>query len=260
MADSSDIIFLVTLATVIIFFLLIVFIITLFTSYRQRLRQQAEVADLRLVYEQELRQVEGEVGEQMMERFSQELHDNIGHVLTNMRLQIENKKLDKPELEDELLPIETTLADASRQLKMLSRSLNTDYVSNIGLEAAISIEVEKLEQLKRFTVGYSKGGHSQTLDKDRELMVFRIFQEIIHNTTKHSKATSLQIALFANRNELLRIKDDGKGFILGDIINSGQASGLRNIVKRAQLAGLSCTINTAPGRGCEYVLNKISGS
>ena len=253
---NQQYIYTIILTTIAILLLLIGLIAVLFITNRQKLKQQSEVANIRLAYEQELRQVSAEVSEHMMERFAQELHDNIGHILTTMRLQIENRKLDVPTLEPAFRPIEMSLDDATKQLKLLSRSLNTDYVNNIGLKAAIEIEVEKLRQLRRIEVQYAAGNGSFELDMNQELMVFRIFQEMLHNTMKHSKAQNVAITVQPGELVLLKVHDDGKGFDMGETMQSFRSSGLGNMKKRAQLAGLECTIETSPGAGCTYTISR----
>lgn len=253
---SEQYVYTIILATIAILLLLIGFIAVLLITYRQKLKQQSEVAKMRLAYEQELRQVSAEVSEYMMERFAQELHDNVGHILTIMRLQIENKKLDAPELEPAFQPIEMSLDDASKQLKLLSRSLNTDYVNNIGLRAAIEIEVEKLLQLRRVEIKYLASNGNFGLDMNQELMVFRIFQEMIHNTMKHSKARNIVITVQPGESLFLKVQDDGRGFDLDETMNSSRSSGLGNMRKRAQLAGLECLIETSLGAGCIYTISK----
>ena len=86
-------------------------------------------------------------------------------------------------------------------------------------------------------------------------MVFRILQEIAQNALKHSGAKKVQISVKSDPFEL-QVKDDGKGFDYDDVFRSNKASGLRNIIKRAQLARLECTIHTKPEEGTVYILKK----
>jgi len=230
--------------------------ISIYTAGKQRMQQEIKIGQMELKYEKELRQVEAEVGEGMMERFAQELHDNIGHVLTCMRITIENKKIDEPLLEAPFMPIENYLEEATEQLRLLSRSLNTEYVSNLGLKGAIMLEVERVKQLNRSRLYCDMEDGSASMDKDKELIAFRIFQEMMHNSIKHSGAKDLHV-LFRTIDGLeLRVADNGKGFVLEEILNSPRASGLKIMMKRARMAGFECAIDTSPGNGCTYTLRK----
>src|SRR5690606_16225639 len=98
---------------------------------------------------------------------------------------------------------------------------------------------------------------TSNLQKNQELMVFRIFQEMVQNTLRHSKAKEM-ILLVDNAagGFLLEFRDNGNGFDVDSVMNSHRASGLRNMQKRANLAQLSFEIQSAPGQGCLYIIKK----
>jgi hypothetical protein len=234
-------------------------LITFFVAGRQRIRQEIQMAENKLAFEKELRQVETEVSENMMSHFAAELHDNIGQLLTALYIQVENLKLDNPNFEDGFKPIEMNITEINQQLRLLSRTLNNEYIGRIGLLTAIQLEVERLSGLKRLIVHYNHPHGKSNLEKNEELMIFRIFQEIIQNALRHSLATNLFITIDTIDNNFhLSVRDDGLGFDTNQILESGSASGLHNILKRAKLAGASCTINSSPGKGSLFILKKVS--
>jgi two-component system NarL family sensor kinase len=245
--------------TLIILLLLAGILITFFISGRQRARQEMKLAQAKLDFEKELRQVENEVSEHILSQFAQELHDNIGQLLTAMHIQLENQKLDHPQLADGLKPIDIYLDEVTQQLRLLSRTLNNDYLGHIGLLSAIQLEVDRLKTLRRFDVSWEPVTGPSNLGKNQELMTFRILQEIIQNALRHSAAKHLAIKVSNKHNHFeLQVKDDGKGFSLEETLQSQKASGIRNIMKRARLAGLECQIETSPGKGCLYILKKMA--
>jgi signal transduction histidine kinase len=101
-------------------------------SSRDKVKHEAQLAQIELTYQKELREADIEVGEFLRSQFARELHDNIGHTLTYMRLHIENGKLDSPVAEEVFRPIESLLDNASEQVRMLSRSMNSDYLTQVG--------------------------------------------------------------------------------------------------------------------------------
>lgn len=253
----TDIFITVAITSFLILLLIAGITIAFFISSRQRARQLVEVAQLKLGYEQELRKVENEVSEQLLEHFGREIHDNIGQLLTAMHIQIENQKLDHPLLTEGLRPIEIYLQEVTQQLRLLSRTLNSDYIGQIGLIAAIRLEIERLINLRKVKIDWTISKGNLSLEKNQELMLFRIFQEIIQNLLRHAQARSASIVLFPNGEHFeLMIVDDGKGFELDAVLQSGKASGLRNILKRSKLAGIDCVIDTSPGGGCKFILKK----
>jgi signal transduction histidine kinase len=251
--------FAVICTTLLVLLLVAVIIIVFFISGKQRISHEIETERRSQEFERELRQVETEVSEQVMGQFAQELHDNIGQLLTAMQIQMENQKLDHSELAESFKPVEIYLGEATQQLRLLSRTLNHDYIGHIGLFAAIQLEVERTNSLKRFKVYWEPVSGVSNLSRNQELLVFRIFQEIIQNALRHSSAKNLVIAV-ENRNGLfgLKIKDDGNGYNLEKVLQSQKAFGLRNIFKRAILAGLECKIDTSEGNGSIISLKKLN--
>jgi signal transduction histidine kinase len=221
---------------------------------RDKVKHEAELAQIEIAFQKELREADIEVGEFLRSQFARELHDNIGHTLTYMRLHIETGKLDNPENEVVFHPIEALLDNASEQVRMLSRSMNSDYLTQVGFTYAVKMECDRLQKASGMEINVHEGEIELiSQQKDRELMAFRIFQEIITNNIKHAKATKLDIVLNIE-NTLLSVVDNGVGFDLEATLKTNRASGIKNIIKRAQLAGFGCKINSVPKEGCSYQL------
>ncbi|PBQ33552.1 hypothetical protein CNR22_17810 [Sphingobacteriaceae bacterium] len=256
--DRSDILIFVIYTTLIILILTVVLLLSFIISAKRRSRQKNEISNAKLKFERELRQVEAEVSEHIMSQFAQELHDNIGQLLTAMHIQIENQKLEHPDLVEGFKPIEIYLGEVTQHLRLLSRTLNNDYLGHIGLLSALQLEVDRLRALRRFTIHWQGVSGNTNLEKNQELMAFRIFQEITQNALRHASAQNLYITLSLVNGFELRVKDDGKGFDKEAVLASQRASGLRNIMKRSALAGLECEIESSPGNGSLFILKKIS--
>src|SRR3954467_9592940 len=90
--------------TLLVVLLLAGIVITFFISGRRQIKQQVVLAETKLAFEKELRSVEAEVTESIMSHFAQELHDNIGQLLTGLHLQLENHKLDHPQMAETFKP------------------------------------------------------------------------------------------------------------------------------------------------------------
>ncbi len=227
--------------------------VSIYISGKNRLKQEIKMAQMALSYEQEMRLAETEMSEHMMERFALELHDNIGHILTCMRITIENKKIDNEKNAALYQPIDGYLDEASEQIKLLSRSFNTEYIKSSGLMEAIALEVNRINALRRISIEMAECSFRSPFSKDTELLVFRIFQEILNNAIKHSGAKKMVVEIKGDNGFSMMVRDNGRGFDRELVFNSNKASGLRNIMKRAEMAGLNCMIETAPGSGCSYL-------
>lgn len=253
----NEIVLGILMTTLLILLLTAGIVIAFFIAGRQRARQEKELAETKLAFEKEIRQVETEVGEHIMAQFAQELHDNIGQLLTAMHIQIENQKIDHPDLAHSFKPTEIYLGEVTQQLRLLSRTFNNDHLRQIGLLPALQVEVDRLQTLRRFRVHWHPVSGASHLEKDQELMVFRIFQEITQNALRHSAAQNLYVTLHNEDGAFeLTVRDDGKGFDKKQVFQTHKASGLRNIMKRALLAGLVCEIDSVPDGGTRIVLKK----
>ncbi|MCD6068400.1 MAG: hypothetical protein K0S33_3226 [Bacteroidetes bacterium] len=258
--DNQEVVLAIVCTTLLIFLLIAVLVLIFFISGRRRLQQEMEMAQAKLSFEKELRQVATEVSEQMMGQFAQELHDNIGQLLTAMHIHIENQKLDHPQQADGFKPIEIYLGEVSQQLRLLSRTLNNEYIGHAGLFDAMQQQVARLRALKRFDVHWTPVQGPSGLDKNQELVVFRIFQEISQNALRHSGAANLFIEINATAGNFeMEIRDDGRGFDAAELLrphgnagmpSSKRASGLLHILSRSEMAGLQCEITSSPGKGC----------
>lgn len=254
--NNSTIVYSVVFTSLAILLLIAGVIITIFIAHRQRTRQEIALAQMQLSYEKEIRTVEQEVQEQILANLSRELHDNIGQLLTLLRLQMEQEKLDMDD-KTKFDGMDNTLETTIDQVRMMSRSLNSDFIIQAGIAKAVEIEIERLKQINSIQIHWEYDHTEPVLTKDQRLMAFRIFQEMLNNTLKHAKAKNIFIQLQGlNQQFLLTVKDDGIGFDLPDKMNNG-ANGLKNILKRASLAQLTCDIVTQKGGGCQYTIKNF---
>lgn len=250
--NEQQVILGVVFTTLLLLLLVAGIFIAIYIAGRQKMQQEIKLTQMALQFEQEMRKAETEIGEHTMQQVGHELHDNIGHLLTCIRVTMENNAYDNDDAKTAYQPIEGYLTDAHEQVRLLSRSLNRDFIGALGLYGAIGQEAERLNKLGRLNIEVTGEKPGLKLDKNKQLLLFRIFQEIMTNALKHSQAKNVHVRWDLPDGAFLGIEDDGRGFEQESIINSPRASGLRNIIKRAELAGFTCSIHSAPGAGCRY--------
>lgn len=247
----SQVVWGVIAGTLIVLLLMAIVFITFFLSNQKIERQEKILAETKLHFEKEIRGIETEVQEHLMASIANELHDNAGQLLTAMHIEIHNQKTDFPEQAENFKLMESYLEEVIQLLRLLGKSLNTDFIHDSGLKSALQVETERLNSLRRFQVHLNLSSLESKLQKDQELILFRIFQEIMQNALKHAKAKNVYVDLHFQPFSFT-IKDDGVGFDYAYIKTSKKASGLRNIVKRANLANLTCQIDTQEGKGATF--------
>jgi signal transduction histidine kinase len=196
------------------------------------------------------------VQEQVLSNVSRELHDNIGQLLTLIRIQLEQEKLDDDLLAEKLAPVDNTLTDTIEQVRLLSHNLSTEYLETHGLLYAMEKEVDRLSGLKKLKVHWEYDGIEKDFEKGRRIMIFRMVQEVVNNAMKHAVAKNIYISLGNANGFNLQIRDDGRGFDKEKVLATGKGAGLQNLVKRAKLADLQLDITTAPGKGSIFTFRE----
>ena len=253
---AGDIRFTVIVTTLLILLLIAVVVITIFVANRRHVQQEVKMAQMQLDYEKELRTTEQEVQEQVLTNVGMDLHDNIGQLLRLTHMQLDQQMIIEPEIQSVLKPMRDTLTHAIDEVRRVGRSLNSDLLDSNGLINTIRFEADRLQQLKKFKIHWENDEAEPQLTKDQQVIAFRNFQEMINNTLKHSGAANIYISLAGKDNFKLSVKDDGKGFDLDEMIRSSKGSGLKNMMKRAELAKLTCNISTSKNKGATFILEQ----
>jgi len=241
---SGDII--IILAGTFLLFCIFGFIFFFVIVYNKRYRKyEAEKVEMRKQFELEKLQSQLEIQEQTLKNISGEIHDNIGQILSLVGLQISTIPTNKPEKIDQTSEL---LDRAIEDLRNLSKRLDTDRITSIGIIEAITHEMKLIERTGKFVTELSVEADFEMLSPDKTIILYRIIQEILNNIIKHSKATKISIQLRDNDSEdILVIEDNGIGFDMKSM--EGKGLGLNNIVNRAKLIGGIATINSSINHG-----------
>jgi len=238
MPDSNQEIYVALLAGIVLALLLVGFIVAIFFLYQQkRKKQEQEMVTMKDRYEQELLRSQLEIQEATLKGIAQELHDNMGQVLSVVKLWLASLPLEKGHpayegLQDSRQMLNKVIFDMSD----LTKSLHTDRITDIGLVEAIRFDEEF------------------HFEGQKSIFLFRIYQEMTNNILKHSKATHVNISIIYSTNDtfVLKVQDDGIGFDPNAKKASQSSSsglGLKNMLNRAQLIGATVKIESEPGKG-----------
>jgi|SRR5579863_7100145 len=242
----------VVLAATLLFAVVIGFIVYFVILYRNRqLKNKQEQDEREAAFQQELLKTQIEIQEQTLEYISKEIHDNITQVLSFVKLSLasvgntlEDNKKTKINESREL--VAQTITD----LRDLSKSLSFEHIAQIGLVKTIEQEAERINKSGLLKISLLTEGQIYSLGEQRELVLFRIYQESINNALKYANAKHFKISLHYRADLFnLTLEDDGAGFS-PDLLNNKSGSGLRNMENRAALIGGKAVIDSVPGTGC----------
>lgn len=224
-----------------IFFLLIfIFVISIVIRYRKRIFENKE---LQTQFHHELLQTQIEIQEQTLKTISQEIHDNVGQILSLAKLNLNTVENNSdPKIENTKNLISKAISD----LRNLSRSMFGDQLKELGLPRAIANELAIVESSGQYKTTMEITGEPFHLSDKKELVVFRMVQEAINNIIKHAKATSISVLVkYSGNSFCLSIADNGKGFDIGSTNGKSNGMGLKSIENRAELIGGSASIASA---------------
>lgn len=192
-----------------------------------------------------------EIQEQTLKYIGQELHDNIGQLLSlaSMQMAMLSVKI-TGDIKESYVETQKIIKDSLNEVRVLSKALNTDVIQNRGFSESIKFEVERLNRMKLIRAEFMVHGDVVGFENKKDGMIlFRILQEFISNTVKHSNASELNISFDYNQGQLIiKATDDGKGFVINDVQSS---SGLLNMKNRAELTESSYRLTSQPNKGTQ---------
>ena len=191
-------------------------------------------------------------------RISRELHDQVGQILTavKMNLHVLQHKCSQPEI---LLSINENLKvidEAVDQIRDLSIDLRPLLLDDLGLVVALRWYLERQTRNLGIPAKFVSGSldEDDRFSSELETACFRIVQEGVTNIVRHARATRISVRLERVVSDLiLLITDDGAGFD-ARMLRSGSGTatlGLRGMEERAQAVGGTITIDSAPALGTE---------
>ena len=137
----------IVIGTILLLFLTLFIIVNLLLYYHKRKRHYVENENLKTEFKQTLLQTQLEIQEQTLKNISQEIHDNIGQALSLAKLNLNTMPPTNDEaLQQKILNSKELVSKAITDLRDLSRSLDTDYVQEMGLQRAIEYELEMIKK------------------------------------------------------------------------------------------------------------------
>jgi two-component system NarL family sensor kinase len=211
-----------------------------------------EKAQMKLIFDSELLKTQMEIREQTMQTIGADLHDNIGQLLSLTSLTLSSVELDNSAKAQEKIDAARELTIQSiKEMRLLGKLLQGEQLIGLGLDEAIRYEINWIEKAGKYEVTYVTEGERPVLNNpDKDLILFRIQQEILNNIIKHSQAKEISIKLgYSEPGIRLQIIDNGAGFNVHELPEEQKGMGLRNIQKRAEIVGGEIFIQSQPGEG-----------
>lgn len=209
-----------------------------------------------------------EVQENERRHIARELHDEIGQLLTGLKLTLEASDLEqrRKRNDGEQANPEQTVMDwdgpdrpemivneLMRRVRDLSLDLRPAMLDDLGLLHVLLWHFERYATQTGVRVIFNHTGiEAQRLKPEIEIAAYRIVQEALTNAARYAKVSEVKVNVTADAENLsVQVIDQGKGFLPAAALMSGASSGLTGIRERAQLLGGTLTIDAAPGAGAK---------
>lgn len=187
-------------------------------------------------------------------RIAADLHDELGPLLSSVKLQINSLETTDP---GDLLVVEKSsryIDSIITKLREISNDLMPNTLLRKGLKNAIVEFIDNNQDTYKLPVKFICEQDLQ-LDQDKEINLYRIVQEITHNTLKHAKASMLIIKISIEDNRLfLLTADNGIGFDYFSKIRDNSGLGLRNLQSRTEVMGGEFSCNSSAEKGTSYTI------
>ncbi|MGA2889191.1 MAG: CHASE3 domain-containing protein [Terracidiphilus sp.] len=194
------------------------------------------------------------VREEDRKRVARDLHDQIGQILTSIKMDMTWMTRHLPESENEVLArlqeSIQSINDGVKAVRTICSGLRPGILDDLGLAAAIEWQTAEFASRNGVLCQVSVPPVDLHLDGDRATATFRIFQECLTNVTRHAQAKSVRVDLRQeDENVLLVVQDDGIGFQESDLSSALGSLGLLGMKERAQFCGGDVHISSSLGKG-----------
>jgi signal transduction histidine kinase len=209
-------------------------------------RKRAEKA------EQELRHLSNQlvrVQEEERKTISRELHDEVGQLLTGLRMELGTLSHYRPDedFRQRLESIKRLAEEALRSVRNLALLVRPSMLDDLGLEPALQWQAKEFSRRCGIPVSVNIEGKLDHLPEALRLCLYRAIQEAMTNCGKHAEATRVTVVVKQDETRVLAsVHDDGRGF---DALRKTPGLGLLGMTERVRALHGRMSVSSEPGSG-----------
>ncbi len=213
------------------------------TTYRKKFERQLVTAIV-------------ETEERERARFASDLHDDLGPILSSMKmltgLLVDTKDFDTiKNISNQLYEL---VSESIRSVRETSNSISPHILKNYGIVAATRNIIQSFQH--SIDIQITTNCESVRFESTTEVIYYRVMRELLHNTIKHAQATQVTIQLQYKKNILqLEYKDNGIGFNVDEKLQENSTGlGLYNIISRIKSLEAKYSLKSSPQKGVHFIL------
>jgi len=201
--------------------------------------------------------------EEERRKISETIHDDIGQNITAIKINISVieeaiKSHTIHKMEERLIETKSLLNNVFEQLHKLSVDLRSPLLRDLGLVPALHDYVNRYKKRENIDIDFEVINLKKRLNKEIEIVIFRIVQEAFTNISKHARADNIYLRLENKKSKVfVLIKDNGKGFNtknVRDLEELGKGLGLIEMRERIETVGGNLDIKSSLGKGTQLLI------
>ena len=232
-----------------------------FVAVFENITQRKRAEERRITSQEQLRQLAGHlqsVREEERKHLSQEFHDQLGQTLTALKMDsalLQRELADKARevsrstLGEKIQTMQGLIDTGIQAIRGIMSELRPELLDQLGLVAALEWEAERFQKRSGLKCQFTSELGEFQFDPKKSIALFRIFQEAVTNVARHAQATTVEVSVRREKNDvLLEIKDNGIG-IEPNAEHKARSFGLVGMRERAVLLGGTLEITGIKGRG-----------
>lgn len=226
----------------------IVLVLSILALYSRRMRRVQHEKNEAILDEKEkgLKAV-FEATEEERQRIARDLHDGVGQQMSGLKLAWENLSTGLDEGEKlKLSELSSILDDTAQEVRNISHQMMPKVLNEFGLVPAIQEMLDKSLKLTKLKYQFEHFNLEDRFEKEVELGLFRVAQELVNNVIKHAAATQLNVQLYKSKNKLILVVEDN-GVGMKNIATEGH--GLLTIQSRLHIIKGEINYDSADGSG-----------
>lgn len=187
-------------------------------------------------------------------RIANDLHDSLGPMLSTVKLYMHSISVSDDTDKESLDKASSFIDETIKNLREISYNLLPSSLARNDLTMVVREFISRLASRHPLKIDFETTENT-SIPKDTEIHLFRIIQEIIHNTIKHSGASKLKLIIAKKPDGLFLISEDnGKGFNMDDIRDGTGGLGLKSMENRCEMIDATLKIITAKNQGCKIII------
>lgn len=197
--------------------------------------------------------------ERERQRFASDLHDDLGPLLSGIKLylnEISSRGLKREKRLELIRYLEEIVDDAITKTRIISGNMMPNVLIDYGLESALRSFILKINKVYPVKINLYSLGFEERLDSTIEIVIYRIIIELLNNSIKHAVASTILIQL-QEKDKMYNLiyQDDGIGFSLRKKLLLPEGNGLLSMLNRLASINGTYKFSSRKNKGAKYEIS-----